>query len=314
MDLVVTSIQAVAKDVVAIQLQLENGDALPKFTAGAHLDVVLPDGMVRQYSIFNSPLDEDRYCIGVHRSPTSRGGSIQMHGLKVGDKIIVSEPRNNFALVPDCQNAILIAGGIGITPILSMATHLYETGTNFRFYYSARASDTMAFRQLIESAPWRDHATLHFSDIAKSHLNLPEILANPRPDTHVYVCGPGAMIDAVLATASAQGWCTSHVHRERFGAEVVHVGTDKEFVVELAKSGMQVTVQKNQSIATALRKQGVVIQTSCEQGICGTCLTGLKSGLADHRDDYLTEEEKRDGKQIMICCSRAISEKLVLDL
>nr|WP_241021642.1 PDR/VanB family oxidoreductase [Burkholderia sp. Ac-20353] len=295
-------------------MRAEDGGSLPTFTAGSHIDVALTDSLVRQYSIFNSPLEGDRYCIGVLLSPTSRGGSIAVHRLKLGDKVAISPPKNHFPLVQDGQYSLLIAGGIGITPILSMATQLHESGRPFHLYYSARDHERMAFKDLIESVAWRDNVTLHFSSLGGSRLDLATILANPRQDAHVYVCGPNELIDAVVATADSLGWAGANVHRERFSAEVVHAETDHEFVVELSNSGKRVTVPKNQSIAQALRSNGVAVPTSCEQGLCGTCLTGLKGGVADHRDEYLTDEEKREGKQILLCCSRAISDTLILDM
>lgn len=314
MNVVIANVEYVTKDVMALQLQALDGGVLPKFTPGAHIDLTLDGGLVRQYSLFNSTCDEDRYCIGVLLSPTSRGGSAAVHRLKVGDVLDISLPKNHFPLAPGGDKTILIAGGIGITPILSMARHLHENGKEFHLYYSAQGPDRMAFRELIESEPWSDSVTLHFSGDPPSFLDLGVILGNPCAGSHVYVCGPGPMIDAVVTTAKEKGWSSSNVHREHFSAEVLHVDTDREFVVELASSGKRIAVLPDQSIAQALRKSGVVIPTSCEQGVCGTCLTGLKEGVADHRDAYLTDDEKREGQQIMICCSRAITDTLVLDL
>jgi vanillate O-demethylase ferredoxin subunit len=313
-NVVISSIEHVASDVVSISLESVDGLQLPAFSPGSHIDVAVAHGIIRQYSLVNTPGKQDTYTIGVHRSATSRGGSIAAHGLRVGDKVTISAPRNQFPLVEKSKNIILIAGGIGITPMLSMAAQLFEEGRRFSLHYSARDEQRMAFRCYLESVPWRENLFLYFSEREQGRLDMSSLLADPDPESHVYVCGPQGMIDSAVTIAEAQGWLGANVHRELFGAPAYANNEDREFTVELVRSGKRIRVGRDESMAQALRRNGIPIPTSCEQGICGTCLTGLKGGVADHRDAYLTDEEKEEGTQILPCCSRALSDVLILDL
>ncbi|GAA0763736.1 PDR/VanB family oxidoreductase [Ideonella azotifigens] len=312
--------QAVAADICAFDLVPLDGGTLPAFGAGAHIDVHLaPAGasaLVRQYSLCNAPGETHRYQIGVLREASSRGGSRTLHDdVHEGQLLSISAPRNHFPLAPQASHSLLLAGGIGITPMLAMAEHLAATGEAFALHYCARSRSRAAFLDRLDSARHAAQVALHFDDEAPAQrLQLPALLAGQPPGTHLYVCGPKGFIDAVLGTARSQGWPEAQLHCEFFSADAGPRDSDAGFEVELASSGRVVQVPKGQSIAQALTAAGVPVMVSCEQGVCGTCLTGVKSGLPDHRDAYLTPEEQAANDQMLICCSRSKSACLVLAL
>lgn len=305
-----------AQDICSLELLPLDGQHLPAFQAGAHIDLHLPNGLVRPYSLSNDDAEPNRYVVAVLREPASRGGSAAVHELlQEGQFLTISTPRNHFALQDAAPRHLLLAGGIGITPILSMARHLAREGANFALHYSARARERMAFAAAIESAPWTAHAQLHVDNAqGQPQLDLSALLAQPQPDTHLYVCGPKGFMDAVLSTAQAAGWPTTQLHYEFFAAEVERRADDASFEVEVASTGQVVRVTPEQTVVQALESIGVCIQTSCEQGVCGTCITRVLQGEPDHRDLYLTEEEQAANDQFLPCCSRARSHRIVLDL
>jgi vanillate O-demethylase ferredoxin subunit len=304
----------VATDICMFELASPGGEALPPFSAGAHIDVHV-DGHVRQYSLCNSPAETGLYRIGVLRDPNSRGGSIAMHEIPCGSTLEISTPKNHFPLVEDAAHSILLAGGIGITPILCMAEHLIRTGQSFELHYCAREPERAAFRERFTAPDLKARAYLYFDTAAPSErIDLPTVLTRPTTDTHVYVCGPAGFIEAVLATTSKAGWPATHVHREYFGAAPQAAGADGTFQVRLASSGSVVDVPPGITVVEALRNCGVEVPVSCEQGVCGTCLTRVLSGEPDHRDLYLTDEERVANDQFLPCCSRAKTPLLVLDL
>ena len=291
---------------------------LPPFTAGAHIDVETAPGVVRQYSLCNAPHRRDLYQIAVLREPVSRGGSTAMiDQVEVGQDIRVSEPRNHFELDPSARHSVLIAGGIGVTPILCMAERLSNIGEPFELHYAARARDSAAFLERIAAAPFADKAQLHFSDGPQARrLDIDAVLADPKPGAHLYVCGPGRLIEAVLKAAKAQGWPDARVHREFFAPLVsaADQADPEAFEVKLASSGQTFAVPADKSIVQVLADQGVEVPVSCEQGVCGTCLTRVLEGEPDHRDSFLTQDEQALNDQMTLCCSRARSALLVLDL
>jgi vanillate O-demethylase ferredoxin subunit len=311
---------SVAPDICAFDLVSADGNALPPFDAGAHIDVHIgppgPGGLVRQYSLCNAPGDTQRYQIGVLRDAASRGGSRAMHDeVHEGQELSVSAPKNHFPLAAQATRSLLLAGGIGVTPILCMAERLSAAGEPFEMHYCARSRSRAAFLDRLATAPYTAQVALHFDDEAPAQaLDLPRLLAAPAAGTHLYVCGPKGFMDAVLATARAQGWPESQLHWEFFAADSGPRDTDEAFEVELAASGRVVVVPKGQSIVHALAAAGVDVMVSCEQGVCGTCLTRVKAGVPDHRDAYLTPEEQAANDQMLVCCSRARSERLVLEL
>jgi len=301
-----------AEGVVSLTLRDLNGECLPEFAPGAHVDVRLKDGLVRQYSLSNDPADRSHYRIGVFHTPDSRGGSRAVHEeLFVGQLVRISRPRNNFPLSGDAKRSILIAGGIGVTPLLSMAAHLYRQGATFDLHYCTRSASRTAFRAEIESFGPRA-AFYHDDDPANGRFDIEAVLQVPAPNTHVYVCGPKGFMDFVTQAAARLGWPAAQVHVEHFGAEI---DTDGEpFTVVAARSGQTVDVAPGQTIAEALATVGIVFDTSCRSGVCGTCLTRVIEGTPDHRDLVLTEVEKASNEKITICCSRSRSRQLVLDI
>ncbi|MDH2434593.1 PDR/VanB family oxidoreductase [Pokkaliibacter sp. MBI-7] len=305
-----------AADIRRFQLEPINSTALPAFTAGAHIDVHLPNGLIRQYSLCNADSEYHRYVIGVLNDPASRGGSKAMHELiNQGDVIRISEPRNLFPLAGQGKRHLLFAGGIGITPLLSMAEHLHRHDQPFELHYCARSSERMAFRQQLQEADFASRVYLHFDDgDAQQRLDAARLLATPDTDTHLYVCGPGGFMEHVLSTARQQGWLESQLHREYFAATPVDHDADGSFEVELQSSGVVYQIPAEHSIVQVLEAAGVDVAVSCEQGICGTCLTRVLSGEPDHRDMFMTDEEHAANDQMTICCSRSRSSRLVLDL
>ena len=312
MNVVVSRIWDETREIRCFELSSVGG-ALPEFEPGAHIEVQLRQDMVRHYSLWNGPEDKHAYLIGVKREQNGRGGSSAMHSLAVGETIAISEPRNNFSLV-DCQaRSIMLAGGIGITPLLAMARLQEICGKTFVLHFFARD---------VASAPF-------LSEIAKLsnapvHLGLfpPEldkvlrgILIEPDSDAHIYLCGPGPFMDLVEKQASICGWSTDQIHLERFSADADDILKDGDsFEVVLRRSGHVLHVGPEQTIIEAMEQAGLHPLTSCEQGVCGTCLTTVIEGIPDHNDCYLSEVEKLGGKLITPCVSRCKGKRLVLDL
>lgn len=295
-------------EVVLLTLAHAQGIALPAFSAGAHIDLHLAKDLIRPYSLCGDPQDRHHYQLGILKESDSKGGSVAVHALKEGDSVTVSEPRNLFALDEHAPHSLLIGGGIGITPMLAMAAELHAAGRSFSLHYCARSRAQAAFVSRLEASAYAPH--LHFSD--EQRLNLTAVLSDVPPDTHVYVCGPSRLMEAVNAQALAQGFAPGQIHQECFSAEVETKG--EAFEVVAAASGIAVTVLENQTIVEALAQAGLKVNVSCKQGICGSCLTDVIEGEPDHRDHYLTDEEKADGDQILLCCSRAKCGRLVIDL
>ncbi|QBE61639.1 PDR/VanB family oxidoreductase [Pseudoduganella lutea] len=304
-----------AEGICSYELVATDGTPLPPFTAGAHIDVHLGGGIVRQYSLCNAPHETHRYLIGVLREPASRGGSRAMHERIVeGAELEVSEPRNHFGLAEGPHHSVLFAGGIGITPLLAMAEHLHARNLPFTLHYSVRGGARAAFRRRLEAAPFASRVRLHIDDEGTG-LDVPAALAACPPGTHVYVCGPAGYIDHVLATARALGWSDDRLHREYFGAApAVAEGGERAFDVRIASSGRTYTIPAGRTVVQVLADHGVDVPVSCEQGVCGTCLTRVLDGVPEHHDLYQTEEEQAANDQFTPCCSRAKSALLVLDL
>ncbi|MDE1950885.1 MAG: oxidoreductase [Burkholderiales bacterium] len=307
-----------AEGICGFELVDPAGAALPAFSAGSHLDVQLPNGLTRQYSLCNDPGDSHRYQIAVLRDAASRGGSAAMHDqVHEGQVIEVSAPRNHFPLAHGARRSLLLAGGIGITPLLCMAERLHRIGADFEVHYCTRSPARTAFRERIAASAFAARVAFHYDDGAPGQkLDIAALVAAAAdPGTHLSVCGPCGFMDAVLGAARAAGWPSERLHYEFFAAAPAAPGTTNEsFEVQLASSGKLVRVAPEQSIVQALAEAGVVVPTSCEQGVCGTCLTRVIEGQPDHRDSYFTPEEQAAGDQMLPCCSRALSSRLVLDL
>ncbi|MDO8251583.1 MAG: PDR/VanB family oxidoreductase [Rhodoferax sp.] len=305
-----------AADICTFELVGVDGGPLPAFSAGSHVDVALPNGLTRQYSLCNDPKETHRYLIGVLRDPASRGGSQAMHEqVQEGQLLQISAPKNHFGLAHDAKRSLLLAGGIGVTPILCMAERLAITGADFEMHYSTRSRARTAFYERIASSAYAPQVQFHFDDgDAGQKLDLAALLATPSSGVHLYVCGPKGFMDAVLSTARAQGWPEHQLHYEFFAAEVAPSASDASFEVKLASSGRIITVPKDQTVTQALAAAGVEVQTACEQGVCGTCLTRVLEGVPEHKDMYLTPEEQAANDQFTPCCSRSKTPLLVLDL
>lgn len=307
--------RAEAEGITSFALARVDGAALPPFSAGSHIDVHLPGGLTRQYSLCNASHESHFYRIAVLRDAASRGGSVAMHdSVHEGDLLTISTPRNHFALHP-AQRTVLLAGGIGVTPLLCMADRLAHTGADFALHYCARSLARTAFVQRIRDASFAQRVQFHFDDGApEQKLDMTALLAVPAVDTHLYVCGPKGFMNAVLNTARASGWPETQLHYEFFSAEVLHAADEASFEVQVASTGAVITVAPRQSVLQALAAVGVDIPFACEQGVCGTCITRVLQGVPDHKDSYLTPEEQAAGDQFMPCCSRAKTARLVLDI
>lgn len=304
------------ESICRLELVADGEQPLPPFTAGAHIDLRLPGGLVRQYSLSNAPADGGRYVLGVLREPASRGGSAAVHqALAEGTVVEISPPRNHFALAQGAEQHLLLAGGIGITPLLSMAQHLAAEGQAFALHYCTRSPAQTAFASLLAAAHLAPRVHHHFDDgDAAQKLDLTALLAQPRAGVHLYVCGPRGFMDWVLAAARQAGWPEAQLHYEFFAGEAVDLSDAGGFQVKLASSGRVIEVRPDQTVVQALAACGVDVPVSCEQGVCGTCLTRVLEGTPDHKDLYLTEEEQALNDQFTPCCSRARTPLLVLDL
>lgn len=303
----------VAQDIVSLKLVRADGQQLPPFSAGAHVDVSLPNGFVRQYSLCNGPGEYDHYEIAVLRALSSRGGSVYINEkVSVGDKLMISEPRNTFPLTHR-DRTILVAGGIGVTPLLSMAKHLAVAGSDFTLHYCARSAAQAAFCADLRGTSFASRVHFHFDDGAPDQrLDLMQALGAPLPGVDVYLCGPTGFIEFVQGGAMKAGFQPSQIHVEHFSPQLQTNASDQPFTIEIASTGQKVFVAADQTAVQALAAAGIDVLTSCEQGFCGTCVTQVLSGLCDHRDICLSAEERE--KAFTPCCSRAITPHLVIDL
>jgi ferredoxin-NADP reductase len=305
----VTAKMQVADDVVELLLAAADDAGLESWEPGAHITLHLPDGQERQYSLCGVDRESGTWTIAVHRAPDSRGGSRLIHDdLSVGDTITVSGPRNNFPLEAH-ERYVLVAGGIGVTPILAMARELREQpGADFTFLYCGRTRSVMAYAE--EIAAWRDaRVILHADDERGGPPDLSAFLTG-HAGAAIYCCGPEALMNAV--TNKAPG--PSTIRMERFSATETDTSNDTEFDVLVSGSGQRVRVAKQESILAALARAGLDVPFSCREGICGTCETAVVSGVPDHRDSVLSGEERAEGALIMPCVSRSHTAEIELDL
>jgi vanillate O-demethylase ferredoxin subunit len=307
-------LQVEAVDIRSIELVAADGGKLQPFEAGAHIDVHLGGGVIRQYSLINATDADGSYRIAVKLEPNTRGGSRQMHAFAEGETLTIGLPRNNFALHPDARHSVLLAGGIGVTPLLGMAYRLLACDASFSLDCFARSADALAFAAEIRGSALASRASFHLGlggDGVRQVLTAR--LAPLQPDSHIYACGPAPFMQAVRDAVAA--YPGPVLHLEYFVADQAPATTAAgSFVVRLAKSGGSVTVGADQSIVDALRAAGVEIETSCEQGLCGTCLTTVLAGRPDHCDMLLSEDEKQAGDRMLPCVSRSHDPELVLDL
>ena len=304
-----------APDIFSVDLRPLESNVLPPFTAGAHVDLHLPTGLVRSYSLLNTQSERHRYVIGVQRDRTSRGGSAWVHDkLRVGDPIKISGPRNNFPLTEDAPQSILIAGGIGITPILGMVRQLDALGRPWVLHYCTRTRAGAAFIDELEALAANGRGVIRFNfdeEPGGATLDLAALAVAAPKDAHLYCCGPLPMLAAFEAATAA--WPREQVHVEYFTAKEAPAVAGG-FTVVLAKSGREIKVDPGVSIINALFRAGVNHPSSCLEGVCGACETPVLEGIPDHRDLVLTESEQRANRTMMICCSGCKSERLVLDI
>lgn len=309
-----------ARGIEAFELVHPHGDALPAFSAGAHVDVHLPGAMVRPYSICSAPHELWRYLICVLREPASRGGSRALHdAVQEGDVLRIGRPRNLFALAEGASHHLLLAGGIGITPILCMAQQLVQAGDgkHFALHYAVQERERAALLGALAAPGLAERSHLYCSSGGEvpARMDIGQLLAQAAAGTHVYACGPARFVQAVQSAAAAQGWAGERVHVELFAApQLLRSHGDAAFELVLARSGRVVDVPAGCSATEALAAAGVAVPTSCAQGVCGTCLMGVVSGVPDHRDMYLSAEEQLRNDQFLPCCSRALTGRLVVDL
>jgi ferredoxin-NADP reductase len=305
-----SAIRYAARDTNIYELTSLTGKPLPAYEPGAHIDLHLPNGIVRQYSLLEPEPEPQCYTIGVKRDPASRGGSRYVHDeLRVGRTLKISAPRNNFALVENASHVILFAGGIGITPIWCMVQRLAKLGRSWKLFYACRSRSDMAFLHALESMA---SSQFHFDDeAAGKFLDIGGITAGAPKDAHLYCCGPTPMLRA-FETATAN-WPSNQIHIEYFTPKQEPAKTGG-FVVELARSGKEFVIPEGKSILQVLLDAGIDVDYSCELGICGACEQRVISGEPEHRDAILTEEEQASNTKVMICCAGCKSERLVLDL
>jgi len=305
-----------AERIFGFELEDLTGGVLPSFEPGAHIDVHVPGATVRQYSLCDLASVSGRYQIVVQREVNSRGGSEAIcANVHAGDTLEISDPRNHFRLVP-ADHTILLAGGIGITPLICMAEQLANTGASFELHYCTQTALRTAFQQRLATARYRGNTFFHYDDGAPSQkLDIESVLLNPHASRRLYVCGPPGFLQFVRDRARQYAWPSDHVHFEYFSAPSVEPREEAEsFQVISARSGRSATVGKDESVIDALARIGIDIPRSCEVGVCGTCLTNVVEGSPDHRDCFLSDEERAANTLFLPCCSRSRSAKLVLDV
>jgi ferredoxin-NADP reductase len=296
---------------VRLTLRRPGGEPFPEWEPGAHVDLVLGDGLIRQYSLCGDPADRSALCVAVLREPDGRGGSAHVHDrLADGDPVWIRGPRNHFRLVPSSRY-LFVAGGIGITPIVPMIARADAAGADWRLVYGGRTRASMAFREELV-ARHGDRVEIRPQD-ETGLLDLDALLGQPREDVAVYCCGPEPLLAAVEQRCAA--WPAGSLHVERFSPkDGVGAGERASFEVELAASGFSVTVPEDKSILEAVEDAGVPVLFSCQEGTCGTCETPVLDGVPDHRDSLLTDAERAANDTMMICVSRSCGARLVLDL
>lgn len=304
-----------ATNIVAFELVGEKGEELPPFTAGAHIDLHLPGGVIRQYSLVNSPQERTHYVVAVLRDANGRGGSLLMHDtVQVGDVIKIGLPKNCFELASTSRHKIFIAGGIGITPFLSMMDVLQTNGQSFELHYSAKKKEGAAFIDDLSVSRFSEKTKIYLTAESDRRLDILETLAKAPAGSEVYACGPQRLVEATVAAAKELGWSDDRIKWEAFSGRYIDESTNSIFRVKIASSGKSFSVPADKTIAEVLNENQIPVELSCAQGVCGTCLTKVIKGIPDHRDIYLTSVEQSKNDQMLICCSRSLSPELVLDL
>ena len=306
-----------AEHIIRLVLQAEDGASLPAYEAGAHIDVHLPSGRIRQYSLCWLQESPRCYQVAVLKTPSSEGGSEEIHGLGVGEKLTISEPKNHFRLSNEGGNCVLVAGGIGIVPLLAMAQQLDKTARPFELHYCAKSSDNAAFVDWLTDSVFADKVYFHFSsEPASGRMDFVSFLSRQPLNAELYVCGPVSLIQHLEIQAQSLGWPQEKFHKEYFSVpdDIHQKLVNNAFKVKIRSTGEVFEVEEDQTITEVLESNGVFIPVSCEEGVCGTCQTAVSYGVPEHRDLFLNERERASGKLIMPCCSRAKTSLLELDL
>ncbi|MDR6535050.1 PDR/VanB family oxidoreductase [Variovorax soli] len=312
-QLLLRQLRREAEGIVSFEFVSADGAPLPLFTAGAHIDLQLPEGLLRSYSLVNDPGEHHRYVVTVDRAANSRGGSAWMHSTpRPGDRLASSLPVNNFPLYEEAPLSIFIAGGIGITPFMSMAARLNTLRRAWRVHYAVRSRQRAAYVQELASLDRTgDAVNMHCTGEDMERPDIAAIVREAPAGSHLYCCGPNGMLDAFAGACS--GLPPQRIHLERFSASQ-EAATAGGYEVQLARTGQTLSVEPGRTLLDALLDAGIPVQYSCSQGICGTCCTPVLEGTPDHRDDYLTHEEKAANRAMMVCCSGSLTQRLVLDI
>ncbi len=309
-EVLLTCVRMAARDTNLYTFQRPDKAPLPAAEPGAHIGVILPNGIERQYSLVSAGPQLKEYTVGVKRDLNSRGGSIFMHDqLRVGSRLPIVPPRNNFPLKEDAELVVLLAGGIGITPIYCMVNRLIERGRKWELFYSSRTRQDAAF---LDELAQHSATHLHFDDEEGGRfLNVAGIIDSLPRDAHLYCCGPAPML-AAFEAATAH-WPAEQIHVEYFTPKFA-AAQEGGYIVELARSKRELVIPAGKSILQVVREAGIEVPHSCEEGVCGACETRVISGIPDHRDTILTESERKENATMMICCSGSKTPRLVLDI
>lgn len=311
----ISAIIDVAKNIKSFTFEpLDSNDKLPEFSAGSHININLPSGKVRSYSLINPPYERHQYVIAVKKEDNGKGGSKEMHDLDLGDILEISIPKNNFVLYENTKRFILISGGIGITPMISMAHRLEEIDKQFEFHICAKEENEVPFLYELKNWSFAPKIDFHYDENGKSAIELSKVLSSPNSDTLIYVCGPSGFNNWIKNSALELGWQKDQIKQELFSADVSQDSLPKEFELLLNKSNKTITVAENMTIIDAIEMENIKVDYSCLQGTCGTCIANVIDGEIDHRDAVLSEEEKLENSKICLCVSRAKHNKLIIDL
>lgn len=314
LSLYIRQIRLESSGTASFDLAALDGAPLPAFTAGAHIDVQVPGGPHRSYSLTGAPGRCDRYRIAIKHAPDSQGGSRWFHEVaRVGMALTVHGPDNRFELEENAAFTVLLAGGIGITPLFSMAARLNELGRPWVLHYTARRRQELAFENELRAleAVGRGQVRFYLTGEGDERMDIAAIVNRAPPGSHVYVCGPNGLIDAAIDACACLP--AGHFHHERFGAtQAAAIGGDYELV--LARSGRRLQVIAGQTMLDTLLEAGIDVPFSCTQGICGSCRIGVIDGRPDHRDECLTDDERQSQRCVIACCSGSRSAVLTLDL
>lgn len=311
----VQKVEEVANGIKCFTLVSAAIPSLPEFTAGSHIEITLPSGKKRSYSLINAPYETHQYQIAVKKDPNGKGGSVEMHEEVIaGTELTISIPKNNFLLYEQAKRFILISGGIGITPMLSMAHRLDELDRQFEFHICVKEEADIPFQHELQHLSFAPMIEYHLDGKSGASLDLASVLSGPDDSTLIYVCGPAGFNRWVLDAALEMGWKKHQLKQELFSADPITSSSSKPFDVVLAKSGITVTIPENMSIIDAVEMHNIPIDYSCLQGTCGTCVCKVIEGEVQHRDAVLSEEEKLTNDQMCLCVSRAKGDKITLDL